>query len=152
MTGPAKPAIGTVPVQCCRCRHKHMESERLLHEIGDGRSARVCPRCAAHAYYEIVEQAAWCWASGRIEMGDEDDLPEGAILIARGPKAYLNGTLAVLTRQGRGASEGVYLVPGVPEAQDEQARGDALAKWLKWCAGNNGHKGRHGVTFVTPNY
>lgn len=92
---------------------------------------------------------AWCWASGLIEIGDEDDLPENAILIADGPRAFLVGVVSAVARHGQGASVGKLLVPGVPEAEDQQKAGDVLAKWLAWCAKNNGHKGRHGVAFVT---
>jgi hypothetical protein len=141
-----------IPVQCTRCRNQHKESERQLTDVGSGNWARVCPRCSCRSYFDIRPQVAWCWASGLIEIGDESALPEGAILIARGPKAFLLGTIAVFARQGGGASEGKLLVPGIPEAEDcQKARGDVLAKWLKWCAGNNGHKGRYGVVFTAPN-
>ena len=137
-------------VQCTRCRNKHMESERHLQVVGAGRWARVCPRCNCQSYFDVRPQIAWCWSSGLIETGNEDAMPVGAILIANGPKAHLIGTIAALARIGQGASEGKFLVPGVPELDDQKAKGDALAKWLRWCARNNGHKGRHGVVFVTP--
>lgn len=140
---------GDKDVQCTRCRHKHRKSERLVQASGDGFHARVCPRCRCRSYFDLSPQVAWCWASGLIEIGDQDAMPAGAILIASGAKAYLTGTIAALARIGRGASEGKLLVPGVPELDDQKAKGDALAKWLKWCARNNGHKGRHGVVFVT---
>lgn len=139
-------------MQCVRCRNKHTRSERVPLGGNDSLSLLVCPRCSCRSYLDIRPQAAWCWASGLIQTGSESEMPEGAILIAHGPKAYLTGTIGVLARSGRGASEGSYLVPGVPEADDEEAKGEALAKWLKWCAGNNGHKGRHGVVFAIPNY
>jgi hypothetical protein len=138
-------------VQCTRCRNQHKPSERIRLGTDNGADALVCPRCSCRSYFDIRPQAAWCWASGLIEMGDEFELPEGAVLVAHGPKAFLHGTIAVLARRGRGASAGSFLVPGVPEADDQQAKGDALVKWLKWCAGNNGHKGRHGVVFAMPN-
>lgn len=142
---------GEIDVQCTRCRSKHKVSERELQPVGEGRWKRVCPRCRCQSCFDIRPQVAWCWASGLIEMGDEETLPAGAILIANGPKAYLSGAIAALSRIGRGASEGKFLVPGVPEANSDKAKGDALATWLKWCARNNGHKGRHGVVFVAPN-
>lgn len=143
-------AASDFEVQCTRCRNKHKEAERQLQVVGDGRWARVCPRCSCRSFFDIRPQIAWCWASGLIETGNEDALPEGAILIASGAKAYLTGTISALARIGRGVDEGKFLVPGVPELDDQKAKGDALAKWLKWCARNNGHKGRHGVVFVTP--
>jgi hypothetical protein len=145
-------ATSDVDVQCTRCRNKHKESERQLQVVGDGRWARVCPRCSCKSFFDIRPQVAWCWSSGLIETGNEDALPEGAILIANGPKAYLSGTIAALARIGCGANEGKFLIPGVPELDTQKAKSDALAKWLKWCARNNGHRGRHGVVFVTPNY
>jgi hypothetical protein len=151
MSGTAQLA-NDIDVQCTRCRNNHKESERELQVVGDGRWARVCPCCRGRSYFDLTPQVAWCWQSGLIETGNEDALPEGAILIANGAKAYLTGTIAALARIGRGASEGKFLVPGVPELDDPKAKSDALAKWLKWCARNNGHKGRHGVVFVTPNY
>lgn len=44
-------------VRCCRCRHKHRESERK--RVGPdkhGWSTLVCPRCNAYTFYEIHEQ------------------------------------------------------------------------------------------------
>lgn len=145
-------ASSDVDVQCTRCRNKHKESERQLQVVGDGRWARVCPRCSCRSFFDIQPQIAWCWQSGLIETGNEDALPEGAILIANGAKAYLTGTISALGRIGRGASEGKFLVPGVPELDDPKAKSDALAKWLTWCARNNGHKGRHAVVFVKPTH
>jgi predicted nucleic-acid-binding Zn-ribbon protein len=139
-----------IEVQCVRCRNRHQQSERVRLGGNDGMSMLACPRCSCRSFLDIRPQAAWCWASGLIEIGDESASPADAILFARGPKAFLTGTIAVLARSGQGASEGKYLVPGVPEADDQEAGCTALIKWVKWCAGNNGHKGRHGVVFVAP--
>jgi DNA-directed RNA polymerase subunit RPC12/RpoP len=141
---------GDIQVQCIRCRYRHLESERQSVDSGNGFSELVCPRCNCKSFYDMRPQAAWCWSSGLIELGDESAAAEGGIVIAHGPKAFLHGAIAALARHGRGASEGTFLVPGVPEAGSQQAKGDALATWLKWCAGNNGHKGRHGVIFIAP--
>ncbi len=82
-------------------------------------------------------QVAWCWASGLIEIGDKlpADSPGGggAIQIAAGPAAALKLRLELLARHGQGASNGMLLVPGVPEAETQQEKGDALSAWLKWC-------------------
>ncbi|WP_413672284.1 hypothetical protein ACEN9H_23490 [Massilia cellulosiltytica] len=144
--------VSDIDVQCTRCRNKHKESDRQHKTGSNGWGQLVCPRCQCTTYFDIRPQVAWCWASGLIETGDVDAMPEGAILVASGPKAHLHGTISALARIGRGASEGKFLVPGVPELDDQKAKNDALAKWLTWCARNNGHKGRHGVVFVTPNY
>ena len=135
-------------VQCVRCRNRHKESDRLS-VPSNGINTLVCPRCSCKSFYDLRQQAAWCWASGLIEIGDEGEAPEGAIVIARGEKAFIVSVIATLCRHGRGASEGKFLVPGVPEASGQQEAGDALAKWLAWCAKGNGHKGRYGVKFVT---
>ena len=52
----------------------------------------------------------------------------------RGPKCALKVRLEVMARHGQGASRGKLLVPGVPEADGQQAKGDALAEWLAWCS------------------
>jgi hypothetical protein len=77
-----------------------------------------------------------------IEIGD--DLPAnletgGAIEIARGPKAVLKQRLQTLARNGRGLGEGMLLVPGVPEAEGQRAKADALAIWLAWCGNSKGN-------------
>lgn len=79
---------------------------------------------------------AYCYASGLIQFGTR--LPPGAIQIASGKEADLRRVIGVLARHGKGESTGCLLVPGVPEAPEsegDQAKGDALAAWLKWCAG-----------------
>ena len=142
-----------IPVKCTRCRNTHMESERSLVSCGqsDGiaMSESVCPRCGCKSFYDCTPQVAWCWATGLIEIGDalpEDD-PDGggAIEIARGPKFALKGQLSVYARHGKGASNGKLLVPGVPEADDQHAKGTALGEWLAWCGTR---KSRDGVTFA----
>lgn len=75
---------------------------------------------------------AYCWATGLIEFGDQ--VPEGALSIASGAPQLLRAVISVRARHGKGASEGKLLVPGVPEAPSDQAKGDALQAWLAWCA------------------
>lgn len=84
---------------------------------------------------------AYCYASGLIQFGQRT--PPGAIQIAYGREADLRRVIGVLARHGKGESAGCLLVPGVPEAPEsegDQAKGDALAAWLKWCAGRK-HRG-----------
>jgi hypothetical protein len=140
-----------IPVKCCRCRFEHLESERVqkLSTRGSlGLSALVCPMCRGESYYDLREQVAWCWASGLIEIGDAlpADGPNGggAIEIARGPKYALKSQLQIVARHGMGASEGCLLVPGVPEADGQRAKSDALAVWLDQC---NKRPPRDGVTY-----
>lgn len=78
---------------------------------------------------------AYCWASGLIQFGRK--VPDGAIEVARGTSHKLRSTVDVLARHGKGKSKGCLLVPGVPEAETQEAKGDALAAWLRWCAQRN---------------
>lgn len=139
-----------IPVKCTRCRHACMESDWLDVPSKDfgGCTQKTCPRCGCKSYYDCTPQVAWCWASGQIEIGEvlPPDAPDGggAIEIARGPKFALKGHISVVARHGYREGAGQMLVPGVPEAEDEQAKGDALAQWLSWCGKR---KSRDGVTF-----
>lgn len=131
--------MNDIPVKCCRCRHECMQSD--LHAVPykriPGCTQSVCPRCGCKSYYDQRPQVAWCWASGLIEVGDA--LPPdgksggGAIQIASGAKSELELALKVLARHSRTSS--ALLVPGVPEAEGEEAAGAALKEWLKWCVG-----------------
>lgn len=138
-------------VECCRCRNVHMESERV--SVPDfkfrGLSSLVCPRCSARSYYDLRPEVAYCFASGQIEFGDIGTAPAGSIAIATGPKSHLRSVVGALARNSRSSS--ALLVPGVPEAIDQTAAGDALAAWLSWAALGNGKKGRHGVLFNVEN-
>lgn len=143
-----------IPVQCTRCRHQCMESEwpSAPAKIGGcDVSQKVCPKCGCKSYYDMRPQVAWCWASGLIEIGDTPPADKadgsGAIVIADGPKSSLLITLSAKARHGQGASSGKLLVPGVPEAESQQAAADALSAWLGWCGKSNGKKHSNGVTF-----
>lgn len=72
---------------------------------------------------------AWCWATGLIEIGYR--VPDGAIEIVRGPDAAVRAEMDVAARHGY---EGALLVPGIPEAKGQKAKGDALGAWIKWRA------------------
>lgn len=86
---------------------------------------------------------AYCWATGLIEFGSE--IPEGAIAIASGEETPVRETIEVLARHGY--KKGVLLVPGIPEAEDQEAAGDALEKFLEWASETK----REGVTFAVAN-
>lgn len=140
-----------IAVKCTRCRHACMESEwtDMPSKRFGGCTEKTCPRCSCKTYYDMTPQVAWCWASGLIEIGNKvpPDGPDGsgAIVIASGPKAFLKGRLEVVARHGMGASEGKLLVPGVPEAEGQDAKGDALLVFLAQCGKR---KGRDGVVFT----
>lgn len=138
----------TNSVQCTRCRNTHVESDRPWKPSRNGMSHRICPRCGGRSYYDLAPRAAWCFADGIIEFGEECDLPDGAILIARGPRAFLSGAVGVVARHGY--TPGVLLVPGVPEAENQIKASEALDKWLSWAGKENGTAGSHGVTFIVP--
>lgn len=116
---------------------------------GQSHVASWSAMCSAETFNKLKPQVAWCWASGLIEIGDEmpADGPSGggAILIASGPKADLRRILDVVARHGKDMSHGQLLVPGVPEVEDQQAKGDALAAWLEWCSQRSGDT--NGVVF-----
>ena len=138
-----------IPVKCTRCRHACMESKwnDKPSKWADGWTEKTCPRCGCRSYYDMSPQVAWCWATGLIEIGDSIPADSadggGAIEIARGPKYALKGRLEVVARHGY--TKGQLLVPGVPEADSEEAKGDALAAWLAWCGKR---KNRDGVIFA----
>ncbi len=150
--------MADIPVQCTRCRNKHMESERKAVPRHDSEgfitfSDLCCPRCGAKSFYDMRPQVAWCWASGLIEIGDAAPAGTkgtGCIVIASGPKASLVSRLTVMARHGQGASNGKLLVPGVPEATNQAGKGDALEVWLAFCARRNGFQGVYFVTEKLP--
>ncbi|HHA2790770.1 TPA: hypothetical protein ACOEQ0_001114 [Stenotrophomonas maltophilia] len=75
---------------------------------------------------------AYCWANGQIGFGN--NVPDGAIFIAEGSDAQLRKVISVVARHGKGLMQGMLVVPGVPEAQTQQSKGDALGAWLAWCS------------------
>ena len=71
----------------------------------------------------------YCWRSGLIGHGKS--VPEGALAIdVVSGRAQLSRllTTARLAYDGRS-----YLVPGVPEAVDDNAALDALVAWREWA-------------------
>ena len=144
------------PVKCTRCHDIHPESVRSSHPRPHDCiplvSDTLCPRCGGTIFIKLKKQVAWCWASGLIEIGDAmpADGPDGAgaILIAEGPWDYLHMALGTFARHGQGESRDLLLVPGVPEAEDQQAKGDALEAWLNRCARFGIDAG--GVVFFPP--
>lgn len=136
--------------KCTRCKSPHVESNRISvpSKSIPGMEELVCPKCNCRSFFDITLSVAWAWASGLIEIGD-NPVPDGPIKIAEGPMYYLELKVGVAARHGQGNSAGNLLVPGIPEAETEQAKGDALAKWLEWCAKGNGKQHSNGVVFMT---
>ena len=84
---------------------------------------------------------AYCFASGQIEFGNRP--PAGAIVIAMGSPKALRAFIEVKARHGYNVREvngrnikipgsDILLVPGVPEAPDQDAGLEALYAWCRW--------------------
>lgn len=140
-------------VKCTRCRNQHIESDRKQKPNSEYKgitvSDSVCPRCGAKSFYDMTPQVAWCWRTGVIEFGDTlpTDKPDGsgAIEIAQGPIYALKGRVSALARHGY--RDAMLLVPGIPEASNDDDAIKALDRWLAFC----GRMGiRDGVSFTKP--
>ncbi|SMF82920.1 hypothetical protein SAMN06265365_14818 [Tistlia consotensis] len=74
---------------------------------------------------------AYCWASGQIEFQPaEHALPDGAIEIASGDESLVRELMSATARHVRDGDG--LLVPGVPEAETQDAALDALIVWTGW--------------------
>jgi len=74
---------------------------------------------------------AYCNASGVIGFaeGKTPSVPDGALVIATGDKS----TMGAIRACARLAYDNkTYLVPGVPEAENQSDGIDALMKWRDW--------------------
>ncbi|EBS6855242.1 host nuclease inhibitor protein [Salmonella enterica] len=69
---------------------------------------------------------AYCWASGLIEFGHT--LPEGALQIITGKEKDVRDEVEVLARL---AYNGDLLVPGIPEAADQNEAREALERFSR---------------------
>ncbi|EGW0949157.1 host nuclease inhibitor protein [Salmonella enterica] len=69
---------------------------------------------------------AYCWASGLIEFGNT--LPEGALPIVTGNEKRVHDVVTVLARH---AYNGDLLVPGIPEAADQNEAREALVRFSR---------------------
>lgn len=76
---------------------------------------------------------AICYRSGEIEIVSAGlTLPEGVIAFATGPRERLEQIISARARHSYHAE--LYLVPGLPEAEDDDAV-SALTAWLDWAFG-----------------
>lgn len=74
---------------------------------------------------------ALCWRSGQIEVRDglgRD--PYGAIRVATGPLEALDDVIGATARLAY--DNKTLLVPGVPEAEDDDAAATALERYAAW--------------------
>lgn len=93
------------------------------------------------------DRIAWCWSTGLIEIGEQ--LPAGAVQIARGAHRALAEVLGVVARHGKGKSAGLLLAPGVPEARNQQDGMTNLMLWVNRERVRNGSPSRFCVVFST---
>ncbi|ENT5390610.1 TPA: hypothetical protein ACG3DW_004738 [Pseudomonas aeruginosa] len=78
----------------------------------------------------MADTIAFCWASGLIQFGDQ--VPEGAIEIARGDDEIVREVIEVNSRLAYDCKS--LLVPGVPEAETQAEGGDALENFIRLLA------------------
>lgn len=91
---------------------------------------------------------AYCWADGTIGFGE--DVPDGVLsfLILKGWQiGLLRDLVQVSARHGH--EPDVFLVPGVPEAADEDAADTALFAWVDRCFGDLSSDRIAGAVVVT---
>lgn len=54
------PARGSAPApthQCCRCKNKHTEADRVDVKTGPGAWSSRCPRCNGESYFDLTMEA-----------------------------------------------------------------------------------------------
>lgn len=72
------------------------------------------------------ETFAWVWASGLIETGTE--VPDGVMTFCTGEDCAVRELVGVVARHGY---NGELLMPGVPEATDEDDAIEALIRFVQ---------------------
>lgn len=71
---------------------------------------------------------AFCWQTGKIEFGRS--VPDGALEIANAPAKKIRKVICATARHAYDGK--TLLVPGVPEAADEDIAIDALIAYCNW--------------------
>jgi hypothetical protein len=71
---------------------------------------------------------AYCYRSGQIRVGKRT--PKGAVAIARGPYRKLRDLIHVTSRHSYDGK--TMLVPGLPEAPDDDAAVAAVKRYGDW--------------------
>lgn len=84
----------------------------------------------------LVPYFAWCWPSGKIEVGST--VPPSALLLGIGTEQSLRDEIDVAARHG--FQPGERLVPGVPEADSPLEAIDAVVAWVEWLHQRNVQK------------
>ena len=76
---------------------------------------------------------AYCWCNGKIEFGST--VPDGALPIVSGPSDHVRTAVEVLARWSnpteRGGDDSCPLVPGVPEADTDVAKLEAVDRFVQ---------------------
>lgn len=72
---------------------------------------------------------SYCYRSGEIEFGDH--VPDGALPVLHGRPAHVRRTVSVRARLAHDGE--TLLVPGVPEAVDDDAAIAAYQRFRKFC-------------------
>lgn len=88
---------------------------------------------------------AYCWANGLIQIGRA--VPANAIRICSGSRYRVSKLMVATARHGMGGWTGKLLVPGIPEAENQRAAGDALKAFINWL--KKGRRHTPGVSFGT---
>lgn len=75
-----------------------------------------------------MSATAYCYRSGQIKVGPR--CPEGALPLAYGPESRLRKAVSVRARHAYDGK--TKLVPGVPEADNEDAAIEAARQFSGW--------------------
>jgi hypothetical protein len=75
---------------------------------------------------------AYCFRSGQVGVARK--VPPGSIALVSGPSAELRHQVEAKARHARIGT--ALMVPGAPEAADDDAALDAAAAWAKWMVKN----------------
>lgn len=79
---------------------------------------------------------AFVWRTGLVEFGRS--VPSGAIEVPRGPARVLRARMSVLCRHAYDGKS--LLVPGIPEAENDEATMNASKPFKEWIAPNFSNK------------
>jgi len=74
---------------------------------------------------------AYCFASGELEFTSALDVPDGAILLKENCTKDQMDKLKIRCRISYDGK--TRLIPGIPEAEDQEEAMDALIKWKNWA-------------------
>jgi hypothetical protein len=113
--GQARRRIDMEREKFCLAAASHADQKADVLEISMG----IAPTSGGHAY---------CWRTGRIGVGPR--LPKGALPLARGPISLLRQQVSAVSRHGY--KKNWFLVPGVPEADTDEAALAAVKHFSGW--------------------